>query len=90
MPLPSPSPALRFRCVVLIVVERWSDGAVIARWPEAGLYAYGDDMGDAVDALVEVVEEYWVRMRAGGAETADESTQRCWNTVLAHVAPTRC
>ncbi len=64
VPLPSLGPSLRLRGEVLIHVERWSDGAVIARWPEAGLYAYGADPGDAAEALAEVVEEYWVRMRA--------------------------
>lgn len=86
VPLPSLGPALRQRSAILVSVERWSDGAIIARWPEAGLYAYGDDMGDAVEALAEVVEEYWVRMRTREAPV-DPDNHGCWRIVSSCLWP---
>lgn len=43
---------------ILVVVETWSDGVVVARWPEGRLYGEGENDSDAIRALADNLGEF--------------------------------
>jgi len=50
---------------LLISVEKWSDGSVIARLPATRLHAYGDTEASALAALAEDIAEAVVDLTTG-------------------------
>ncbi len=43
---------------LLVVIETWSDGVVVARWPEGRLYGEADNDSDAIRSLADNLGEF--------------------------------